>query len=286
MSRLRAGTVKELVNALAADRHPGVTVTAGGRHAALTALATTVGAIADAIPALDCVICPREQERDRTRHDRRWYTVLADLDKAARDAEYLEAGMRAAARTCANMIGWGEPVLYHGSLTAQHGEYLMDGNCGCDPDDDRCEGLALTRRGRGVVLTCVNTHSISPAEFTDATGLHTAARIGPVLLGAIAALREPVDEAEAPALVRTLAGIVGHLGEVLTTWAEPIRRHTAGSWLLDMDTRGAGWRHRQSVTGRVDTAGNAATAIRGTLRHAAGTLATISDHPQQPRTAA
>jgi hypothetical protein len=285
MTRLNAATVKDLLSALAADRHPAATRTALGRQAALSAMATAVTAIAEAIPALDNAILPREHERDRTRADRRWYAFMADMDNAARKAEYLAATLDGAAPHCRLMLAQGEPVTYHGSINTHHGDYLLDGNCCCQDELDYrseykpCDGLALTRRKLGVVLTCVNEHSISPAEYTD-TGLHTATRIKPVLLRAVDDLNQPIDAEHGATLVRAMAGITGHLGDVLTTWADPIRRRLMTTWLLNPQGGGAAIRQRQQVLQALDTTGGSAAAIRGTLRHAAGVLATIGEDPQ------
>ncbi|GAA4719097.1 hypothetical protein [Phytohabitans rumicis] len=290
MTRLNAATVKDLLSALAADQHQGAVRTALGRQAALSALATAVTGVAEAIPALDNAICPREHERDRTRRDRRWNTFLSDMDKAARDAEYLAAAMDGAARSCRHMIAEFEPVTYHGSLSTHHGAYWLYGNCPCEDERDHsgeydcCAGLALARRGVGIVLTCVNPHSISPAEYTD-TGLNTARSIKPALLRAVEALSQPVDADHGAALVRALAGITGHLGDVIASWAEPIRQRVMVTWLLNPEDGRSAYRQRQRVIRTLDTAGGAAEAIRSTLRHAAGTLATIADD-QQSRAAA
>ncbi|GIG57135.1 hypothetical protein Lfu02_15070 [Longispora fulva] len=74
----------------------------------------------------------------------------------------------------------GSTVRYHGSLTDQHGPYLIDGSCDCADCDERWEIVyanwryyggdeptttyRLVNYRTGAALECVNHHSVTPVE--------------------------------------------------------------------------------------------------------------------------
>ena len=277
MAALNSRTVTSVLAGLRAEHHLPILRTALGRQAALNALAALAGGLAAAIADLDEKVCPIENERDRSRKDRRWHSFLTAMDRAARRSHDLDRALQKAAKLCPRAITDLEPVLYHGSLTTAHGEWILTGSCD-DCLDDR-DGLTLRRYGSTLVLTCVNPGSISPAPLTDDTGLHTAESVQRALRAAIDDLAPSIEAEHAVTLVRAMKAITGQVRSTLDTWPDLIRRQLCDSWLLDPTTGGGARHHREHINATLAAVGGALADITAELQQAISALVGISEHP-------
>ena len=275
MTALHSRIVARQLSGLDAEHYGSVIDRAEGRRVALNYLAAVAGAMASAVASLDERICPIDKERERSRRDCRWHSFRAHTDRAARIAYELDQRLRGAAELAPSVLARGETVVYQGSLTAAHGEYVLDGPCVCDNCLDVDGALMLTRPGSHDALTCVNPQSITAAPRGPYAGLEVAGYIEPVLTAAIEALPDLIEPEYAVTLVRELRTLAGRAGDMFTTWQQPFRDR------LDRFVAGPHGdrvrRHRNTIISAVDSAGM--RGVQAGLYQAIRVLTEIGENP-------
>jgi hypothetical protein len=216
MANINIRIVTERLNGFPAD--PELIDTALGREAVLQAWAAVVNGLASAIATVEQKICPPSLFPSRSRQDRRWGKVSAQLGDAATAACRLGDALKEAARWCPKALTDGETVQYSGSQRDVHGRFVLHGYCSCRYE---CwDGIELRDGPHGVVLTCVNPSSIDPVPGPWRAESHDVYTAGLILDTEPRRLYAPLTAAHAITVVRGLSAITSRIRAVLVTWQD------------------------------------------------------------------
>ena len=249
--------------------------TAADRQIVMQSCAAIIKGLASAIATVSEKVFPPSAISSRWRNNR-WSKASVHLDDAAGTAARLGGRLHMTIRPLGDLVADREPVRYMGSLSAQHGRYVLAGYCLCRPD---CEGFELTRGPGGVELSCVNASSMQPDQGSGWQPAHEAHSAGYLLDTEPRKLPDILDVEHAITITRGLSTITSRARTMLAPWHDAFATTFNRRCLVHVNSWGDANITARHVLDNLDRIPPELTLVRTHLRSAIGVLADIEANP-------